>query len=138
MIETARALAERIRAEAEPLEGDYAGYASVSIDDLDKLVAALAPETPKQPIDRHEDTWLDQAAMDSERGEYRPTAHYVNLFKKSAELIRAQRQRLAQILNPTSVDNTDGEPWRCSCGASITYLLTRCTLCGKSRPHKKP
>lgn len=42
-LNTIRDLASRIEAEAEPLEGDYAGYASVSIDDIKKLVAVLGP-----------------------------------------------------------------------------------------------
>lgn len=47
-LNTARTLAARIEAEAEPLEGDYAGYASVSIDDLRKLVEVLGPPTKRK------------------------------------------------------------------------------------------
>lgn len=44
--------------------------------------------------DRGEAMWLDQAALDFENQAYRPTAHYVRLFRNAATLIRAQAAAL--------------------------------------------
>lgn len=40
-LNAAREFARKLREEAEPLDGDFAGYASVSIEDLDRLLALL-------------------------------------------------------------------------------------------------
>jgi hypothetical protein len=48
-LNAARVLAASIQDNAEPLEGDYAGYVSVEADALNELVTALGPPNPITP-----------------------------------------------------------------------------------------
>lgn len=51
-LQNARLLLARINDDASPLEGDDAGYAAVSIDDLAKLTQVLGPPFPMTPTAR--------------------------------------------------------------------------------------